>query len=279
LPETFGDISVAFPEAVEARTRMMTRPLKGAVKHRIIPITVRNFVRVQLGYDLSLPLEAADWLTFPTHALGELVAGEVYYDEVGELTAVRSRFAWYPHDVLLYLLAAGWQRVGQEEHLMPRAGSVGDELGSAIIGSRLVRDIMNLCFLMEKRYAPYPKWFGTGFQRLHGARELGPLLWQAQQASTWHERSEALACAFEVLAGMQNELRVCRTLPVSVSAFYDRPFAVIHGEVFVQALIERIIDPAVRQIAGQTVIGSMSQWSDNTDMEGVARERVRGIYE
>jgi hypothetical protein len=47
---------------------------------------------------------------------------------------------------------------------MPRAGFVGDELGSALIGSRLVRDIMNLCFLLEKQYAPYPKWFGTAFQ-------------------------------------------------------------------------------------------------------------------
>ncbi len=32
---------------------------------------------------------------------------------------------------------------------MPRAGFVGDEPGSALIGVRLVGDIMNLCFLVE----------------------------------------------------------------------------------------------------------------------------------
>ncbi len=37
---------------------------------------------------------------------------------------------------------------------------IGDEVGSALIGSRLVRDIMRLCFLMEQTYAPYAKWFG-----------------------------------------------------------------------------------------------------------------------
>ena len=67
------------------------------------------------------------------------------------------------------MMASGWQRIGQEEHLTPHAGSVGDELGSALIGSRLVRDIMSLCFLMEKRYAPYAKWFGTAFLRLECA--------------------------------------------------------------------------------------------------------------
>jgi Domain of unknown function (DUF4037) len=46
----------------------------------------------------------------------------------------------------------------------------------ALIGARLVHDIMNLCFLLEKQYAPYPKWFGTAFQQLHSAKELGPLL-------------------------------------------------------------------------------------------------------
>lgn len=278
LPETFATYPVSFPDPVEPRMRMMTRPLSGPIKHRVIAITVRDFVRVQLGYDLTQPLEAADWLTFRSHVLGELVAGEVYQDEVGELTAVRTRFAWYPHDVWLYLLACGWQRIGQEEHLMPRAGSVGDELGSALIGSRLVHDIMSLCFLLERQYTPYPKWFGTAFGRLRSAPELTPLLWRAEIASAWGERSEALAQAYEVLARLQNELGVCRALPSTVSHFYDRPFPVIHGGRFAQALVAQIADPAVRQLAAGRLIGNVDQWSDNTDVGGVAREKLRQLY-
>jgi hypothetical protein len=223
-------------------------------------------------------LLAVDWLTFPSHALGAFVAGSVYQDDTGELTAQRTRFCWYPHDVWLYLLASGWQRIGQEEHLMPRAGYVGDELGSALIGSRLVRDIMHLCFLLEKQYTPYPKWFGTAFQKLHGANELSPLLWRAQQSSTWSERAESLASAYEVIARLQNASGVCRTLPAIVSLFYDRPFPVIHSEVFAQALVEQITDPEVQRIAQQRFIGNINQWSDNTDMEGVKREKIRQIY-
>ncbi|MDQ2902821.1 MAG: DUF4037 domain-containing protein [Chloroflexota bacterium] len=278
LPEMFAGFPVSFPTPTEAGTRFMTRPLVGPVKHRVISSTVRDFVRVQLGYDLARPLLTADWLTFSSHALGEFVAGAVYHDDIGELIALRARFVWYPHDVWLYLLASGWQRIGQEEHLMPRAGSAGDEPGSALIGSRLVRDIMNLGFLLEKQYAPYPKWFGTAFQRLHCAQELGPLLWRAQQASTWSERAEALAHAYEALARRQNALKMSSTLPATVSPFYDRPFPVIHGERFAQALVEQIADPSVQQIARRRLIGNINQWSDNTDMEGVEKEKLRQLY-
>ncbi|QBD75227.1 DUF4037 domain-containing protein [Ktedonosporobacter rubrisoli] len=279
LPSTFLDIPVSFPvEPIEPRTRIMKRPTDGPINHRIIPITVRNFVRIQLGFDLAQPLEAADWLTFPSHALGEIVAGEVYHDATGELSALRSQLSWYPRDIWLYLLAAGWQRIGQEEHLMPRAGYMNDELGSALIGSRLVRDVMRLGFLMEKRYAPYAKWFGTAFTRLHCAQSLGPILWRAQQASSWKEREEALCRAYEQLAHMHNALGLTQKLPETVSPFFERPFQVIHGELFAQALLKQISDPAVQRIARQRLIGNIDQWSDNTDIEGLERAKLRSLY-
>jgi hypothetical protein len=279
LPATFRGFPVHLPNGpFEPRTQTWKLAASGPVNHLVIPITVRDFVRIQLGYDLVQPLQAADWLTFPSHSLGELVAGAVYYDATGEITQVRERFAWYPHDVWLYLLAAGWQRIGQEEHLMPRAGSVGDELGSALIGSRLIRDAMRLAFLMEKRYAPYPKWFGTAFKRLEAARELEPGLWQAHQAQSWQQRESALSRVYEALARMHNSLHLTKPLPEAVSPFYDRPFQVIHGEQFAQALVEQITDPEVKRIAGLRLIGSIDQWSDNTDMEGLDRLKLRQLY-
>lgn len=72
---------------------------------------------------------------------------------------------------------------------MPRAGIAGDEVGSAVIGARLIRDIMLLGFLLERRYAPYAKWLGTAFSRLACAPVLTPLLRRAQAAPNWQERN------------------------------------------------------------------------------------------
>ena len=120
-----------------------------------------------------------------------VTAGAVYHDEVG-LQALRDRLAYYPHDVWLYLLIAAWWRVHPEANLMGRAGFVGDELGSRVIASQLVHDLMHLCFLLEKQYAPYSKWFGTAFSQLECASSLTPVLQAVLNADTWSERQDAL---------------------------------------------------------------------------------------
>ena len=187
---------------------------------------------------------------------------------------MRDRFAYYPHDVWLYLLAAGWARIGQEEHLMGRAGYVGDEIGSALIGARLVRDIMRLCFLMERQYAPYPKWFGTAFKQLDAAATLAPILQQALSADRWQERQEHLATAFEVIAARHNRLGLTETLPEKTTSFFGRPFRVIWGEKFSRALCARVTDPAVRRLIELPLIGSIDQFSDNTDLLSDPRWRL-----
>jgi hypothetical protein len=164
------------------------------------------------------------------------------------------------------LLAAGWARIGQEEHLMGRAGYVGDEIGSALIGARLVRDIMRLCFLMERQYAPYPKWFGTAFQQLNSATTLSPILRQALSADNWQERQGYLGAAFEVIATRHNQLGLTEPLPEKTTSFFGRPFRVIGGEKFSRAICARITDPAMRHLIDLPLIGSLDQISDNTDL-------------
>ena len=164
---------------------------------------------------------------------------------------------------------------------MPRAGFAGDELGSALIGSRLVRDAMSLCFLTEKRYAPYPKWFGSTFSRLACASQLTPLLLHAQQATTWQERQAALCLAYTLLAKMHNALGLTDPLPTETGSFHGRPFMVIHAERFSQALSEKITDPEVNRIAAKGLIGSLDQLSDNTDLRSHVswRPAIRHLYE
>ncbi len=238
----------------------------GPVEHKVIPTTLRSFVLDNLNWDMAQPLVPADWLSISSQVLGTITAGAVHFDNVGELTALRARLAWYPRDVWLYLLAAGWARIGQEEHLMPRAGFVGDELGSALIGSRLVRDVMSLCFLMEKKYAPYPKWFGSAFQELACAPALTPSLRRAQGAESWQEREAALSEAYELLSKRHNALGLTDALPEQVSSFHGRPFKVIQAGLFSDAILEKINDPEVKRIAAKGLIGGIDQFSDNTDL-------------
>jgi hypothetical protein len=280
LPRVFAGYSVGMSAPGEDGTRHMQPTSGDLAEHRVYPTTLRAFIKRQLAHDIDQPLDTADWLTISSQKLRELTAGAVHHDGVGELTALRERLAWYPHDVWLYLLAAGWQRIGQEEHLMPRAGYAGDELGSALIGSRLVRDIMSLCFLIERRYAPYPKWFGTAFKQLDCASDLTPILWRAQTAPTWQEREAALSEGYVYLARMHNRLGITEQVPETIANFYGRPFQVIYGGRFAEAICARITGQEVREIAARRLIGSIDQWSDNTDIRSdpAWRQILRGLY-
>jgi hypothetical protein len=267
------------PNPDKGGAQLLQSITRGPVNHRVSIQTVRSFFTDYLGFDIEQPLEPADWLTFSEQRLRTITKGVVFHDEVG-LNATRSRFAYYPQDVWLYLLAAVWTRIGQEEHLMGRAGVVADEVGSALIGARLVRDVMRLCFLMENTYAPYPKWFGSAFKQLSCAKTLWPVLQGVLRSETWQGRESYLAQAYEYLAACHNALKVTEPLPEKVTSFYGRPFRVIAQHGFAEALLKKIQDPDVKRIAERPVIGSIDLFSDNVDLisDPSWRTKLRQLY-
>jgi hypothetical protein len=277
LPAAFLGYPTGFaPHPDDPSSAVMTA---GAAASRVRTTTVRQFARQQLNWDPADPLTTADWLSFPTQQLLSVTAGPVHHDGVGELTALRNRLGWYPRDVWRYLLAAGWTRLGQEEHLMGRAGHAGDELGSAVLGGRLARDLMALGFLLERRYAPYPKWFGTAFAALACAPALSPLLRELVGAPTWPERQDAYATAAGLLVQRQNELGLADPVDPRPRLFHARPFWVIDADRVAAALVAAVTDADVRRLTGRRLIGGVDQWSDSTDLKAPElRPTVRRFY-
>lgn len=249
LPRSFRGYPTSYvfhPDEIGEGSLLLQDIEDGPINHRVDVLTVRSFVESLLGIDPNQPVNAADWLTFPQQRLLELTGGRVYRDDLGQLEEVRHRFAYYPHDVWLYLVAAQWRRIAQTEAFVGRAGFVGDDLGSSLVASHLVQDVMMLCFLMEKRFAPYAKWFGTAFSHLACAPELAPLLGAVLRSQTWQEREDRLAAVYSVVAVMHNALNITRPLDTEVTRFHNRPYRVIHGDTFYEAIREQIADPSAR---------------------------------
>ena len=279
FPPIFRDYPVHFGPADEEGTRLLEEKTAGPIDHRLEVTTIGRFMADHLPFDPLAELTAADWLVTPQQKLLAVTKGQVYADGLGELTAVRQKLAWYPHDVWLYLLMAQWARIGQEEHFVGRAGYVDDDLGSQLLAGRLVHDIMLLCFLMEKRYAPYPKWFGTAFKELTCYEALQPTLRQVLLAENWQEREKPLCVAYEFVARQHNELGLTEWVEPTVRYFHGRPFQVIYADRFTQPLYRAIANESVRRIP--TAIGSIDQFSDNTDLrESLAmHKRLHPLYE
>jgi hypothetical protein len=278
FPPTFHGYSVHFGPVDEEGTRLLEEKSDGPIDHRVEITTIGDFMADHLPFDPMAEPTAADWLVTPQQSLLAVTKGQVYADGLGELTAVRQKLAWYRHDVWLYLLMAQWARIGQEEHFVGRTGYVDDDLGSQLLAGRLVHDIMLLCFLMEKQYAPYPKWFGTAFKELACYEALHSLLRQALLAENWQEREKFLCAAYEYIAQKHNELGITEWIEPTVRYFHGRPFRVIYADRFTGPLYRAISDESVRRIPAS--IGSIDQFSDNTDLREslVLQRRLRPLY-
>lgn len=243
----------------------------GPVAHRVSVGDVGGWLHRQLGLRASGPGDepreptVRDWLAMPQQKLAETTGGAVFHDGVGALIRARQELAWYPDEVWRYLLACQWQRISQEEAFVGRCAEVGDELGSAVVAGRLVRDLMRLCLLLERRYAPYGKWLGSAFARLPAADELLPTLRGAVTATDHPARERHLCDAYEAVAALQNRTGLAEAVDPGRRRYHSRPFQVLHAERFAQALARGITDPELRALP---LTGSVDQWADSTDLLG-----------
>jgi Domain of unknown function (DUF4037) len=249
IPDEFRGYRTRFPAVDDA-----------PVRHQVTLTTMSAYLIARLGFDSPHAMTADDWLRAPTQVLRETTAGAVFEDGPADLTTARERLRWYPDDVWRYVLGCQWRRLSQEEAFVGRCAQVGDDLGSAIVCARLVRDLMRLCFLIERQYAPYSKWLGTAFARLEIGPELTPVLRAALGAGDWHAREAKLVIAFESVARTFNALGVAALQDPTVRGFFARPFRVLGSQRFADACM------ATTPLRDRGWAGAIDQHVDSTDI-------------
>ena len=266
LPEAFRDLPVRFGwDGITPRHWVAVQPLG-------------TWLTGHLGLDPRPGMTTRDWLTVPQQLLLGVVRGAVYADPAGELAAVRSTLRWYPRDVWLWVLAAQWQRIAQEEAFVGRAGEAGDELGSRLLAARQVRELMCLVFLLQREYRPYQKWFGSAFARLPVAAVLRPVLERAVTAADPAGREAALVEAYEAVATQHNAAMLTAEVDPRTRPFHGRPYRVLMAGRFAEACLAAVGDPWLR---GLPPAGTVDQFVDSTDVlsAGDRPQLLRGFYD
>jgi len=259
LPTHFRRHPIAFEINVNEDQRDPT----ALNRHNIDVETIEGFFNRYLGYDLYMEPTAADWLTFSEHKLLAVTSGKVFHDGLGELQPIRQKFSYYPKDIWLYILATQWTKIFEEQAFVGRCGSVGDELGSMVIAARQVKNLMHLCFMMERKFAPYGKWFGTAFSRLDCAPKLSLLFKEVLQASEWNQRQTLLAKAYEIVAQMHNALNITIPMKEEASQYFTRPYLVFGDERYPKELMKAVRNEEIKRIKHD--LGSVNQFIDSDD--------------
>ena len=279
LPHSFRGYQTNFGLPDEIGVRLAQQSDTGEVAHAIDCESIESFFGWYLGCDPHARITTIDWLTFSEHKLLGATSGKVFHDGLNKLEAARRRFSYYPEDVWMFLLARQWGKLSENEAFVGRCGATGDELGSAVIAARQVKILMGLCYLMERKYAPYSKWFGRAFSELQCAAEITPALHGGLSATSWKEREAHLAAAYRAAARMHNALGITKPMPEKVSDYHGRGYMVIHADEFMAAIRDNIRSEGIFKLKHH--VGSVNQFVDSTDLLTKVElcRTLRALYE
>ncbi len=168
----------------------------------LTPDNLSAFLRRTIGIDHA-PTTYEEWLSIPEEDIIHVVNGEVWYDPLGEFTAVREALnQYYPEPVRLRRIAH-WCRYfsGMGTYALKRAILRNNEFYATTRFSNAIRLGIQLAFLLDKRYFPYDKWLMAYFEQLPRlATPLLPLVNEAVKLTTsWERKLELLHQLSDIL--------------------------------------------------------------------------------
>jgi hypothetical protein len=267
VDETRTRIDEALPDTFRGFPTRWFSLASGHIAHHIEIDTTQSWLTRHLPTLPGDP-DLADWLAAPQQLLLQLTAGEVFRDDFGDLTRRRQTYAWYPEDLWRWLMASQWHLIGNTEPLLGRALESGDQRGGRLLTARLCRLVMEMVFLQQRRYQPYPKWFGAGFRTLPTAHRIGPLVDAALDEQPSLRSDGPLQQALMILGAGHNELLITDPVEPIISDFAVgvnhavRPFPVLNTAAYIEATVESITDPA---LANLPRVGAIDQLTHSDD--------------
>lgn len=195
-----------------------------------------NWVRQQLG--VAAPFtDPTDWLRTSDPRLLWVTNGQLWHDPLGQLSRLRQRLAYYPEPVWRKKLANKCLMVEiAGPYQMHRAMERGDSFLPLLLRGDLVREALQISFLLNRRYAPISKWLLPAFLALPRPAGLSrPLLTALLQET---EPARLLALAKLVSARLHRAVR--QAVPAAPAS--RNIFALSFG------LLDTIYDRRIRQM-------------------------------
>ena len=157
------------PRSFRGFTRPAMLPVGGA--RRGVLRTAEFFLKTVGTEDGRLSLD--QWLGLPEQALLEATDGELFFDNLGEVTHIRESLAYFPEDVRRKRLAGQlllMAQSGQYNH--ERCLRHGETAAARLAAFEFVNSALAAVFLLNRRYRPYYKW---SFRALRSLPELSAL--------------------------------------------------------------------------------------------------------
>lgn len=125
--------------------------------------------------DVNKPLLDDVWQRLPEERLATVVNGEVFRDDLGTFTAIREQIkTYYSDEIRGKRMAEKLHEFSQyAQSNYPRMMARKDYVTAKICVAEGMKATMEICYLLDRVYAPYYKWMRKGMETL-GRRSTAP---------------------------------------------------------------------------------------------------------
>ena len=136
-------------------------------EQRVGAMRTSDFYRKFTGLARA-PQILTEWRRIPEHFLSIVTSGEVFKDELGEFTEIRTSLrAFYPEDIRIKKLVARVATMAQAgQYNYGRCIKRKEFVAASCALSEFVKATMSAVYLINKKYMPFYKWAHRGMRDL-----------------------------------------------------------------------------------------------------------------
>lgn len=153
------------PELIQWKNTLMTfnppayRRVQSQYGASVTVTTCGDFFKQLIGVS-DIPDDILQWFRIPESNLAMCVNGEVFMDNAGEYTAIRSRFlSHYPEDYRKKKISAKCMAIAQTgQYNLQRMAAREEVVTVYTTVARFIDAVTGLVFLLNRVYRPYYKW-------------------------------------------------------------------------------------------------------------------------
>ena len=146
-------------------------------KGRVGVLCLEDFYTDILGRS-TVPETTQEWLSMDEHALATATNGKVFTDNLGQFSEIRNGLlSYYPKEVWIRRIAQAMAKSAQAgQYNYARAMKRGERIAAEITLTEFIQEIMQLVYLLNRKYAPYYKWMHRGMQELSCCAEIADMI-------------------------------------------------------------------------------------------------------
>jgi len=151
------------PNGFMGFSRTIIRPAGGA---RRGVLRTADFFRDKTGTPDGF-LTVSEWMPVSSQGLAESTNGELFFDNYGEVSAIRGRLKFYPEDIRRKKLAGNLLMMAQAgQYNYSRCIRHGETGAAQLAAGAFVDHTAEVIFLLNRRYRPFYKWMFRALRSL-----------------------------------------------------------------------------------------------------------------